>query len=85
MNLILDYDANVARLRNNRKHFGRPSFSVWVDEQGRLHAEGGEDLDHSTRCQRSLNDWYAIEQRLKWNNWVYIGSIIVLALALDKL
>jgi len=84
-NLIMDRDAEDARIENSRKHFGRPSFRCWVDKEGKLHVEGGEDPDHSTRCQRSLNEWYDTESRLKWNNWIYGGWILLFALILHVL
>ena len=84
-NLFMDRDAEAARYWNNRKHFSRPSFSAWVDKNGKLNVKSGPDPDHATRCQNSLRDWYAIERRLKWNNWIYAGFILVLVIALEKL
>ena len=83
-NIIMDRDAETERYWNNRKHFSRPSFRMWNDKDG-LHIESGPNPDHATRCQNSLRDWYAIERRLKWNNWIYGGIILVLVLALEKL
>ena len=83
-NIFMDHDSNVASLENSRRHFGRPSFSVRNTKNG-LVMKFGEDLDHATRCQNSLQDWYKTEDRIKWNNWRYMGWIIVLATILELL
>lgn len=80
-NLIMDRDAEDARIWNNREHFGRPSLSI-INTKNGLVVKSGPDPDHATRCQNSLRDWYAIERRLKWNNWIYGGMIVVLYLFL---
>lgn len=83
-NVFMDYDSNVASRENTHRHFSRPSFSVRNTKNG-LVMKFGEDLDHATRCQNSLRDWYEIEDRIKWNNWRYMGWIIVLAAVLELL
>jgi hypothetical protein len=83
-NVFMDRDLEDARVWNSRKHFGRPSFSLVSTKNG-LVMKSGEDLDHATRCQNSLRDWYQIERRLKWNNWIYMAWIILLAITLDRL
>lgn len=83
-NVFMDRDMETERVWNSRKHFGRPSFRMWSDKDG-LHIVSGPDPDHATRCQNSLRDWYSIERRVKWNNWIYAGMIFALATALNKL
>lgn len=84
-NIFMDRDLETERYWNNREHFGRPSFRMWVDKNGQLHVKSGPDPDHATRCQNSLRDWYSIERRVRWNNWIYAAWIFGLAIALEKL
>jgi hypothetical protein len=64
---------------NSRRHFGRPSFRMWVDKEGQLHVEGGQDLDHSTRCQNSLRDWYDPKEKLLF----YVSAFVSDALTVS--
>jgi hypothetical protein len=84
-NIVTDRDAQNARIWNSRKHFGRPSFRCWVDKNGKLNVVTGPNPDHATRCQNSLRDWHKIQQRIKWNNWIYASWIFILVLGLNKL
>lgn len=84
-NLIMDRDAEHARLLNSREHFGRPSFAAWQDKDGKIQVRSGPNPDHATRCQNAMRSWNKIERRIKWNNWIYAGWIIVLALVLERI
>lgn len=74
---INDGAYNAASTANSRKHFSRPSFAMWVDKEGELHVKSGPDLDHSTRTQNSMRDWYEIERRLKWYPWIWFGLMFL--------
>jgi hypothetical protein len=86
MNICYDTDGENAARENSRKHFSRPSFSMsYNSATGKYTIKGGEDLDHSQRCQNSLNEWSRIERRLKWNNWIYGAWIVAAIVVLNNL
>lgn len=86
-NLLFDADAEMAHKINERNHmrsgFRGISYDSKTGKYEVLH--NGDNRDHAQRCQDSLRDWYKIEQRLKWNNWIYSGVIIAIFLFLDRI
>ena len=84
-NLLFNADAEAAHAENERNHM-RSGFRgiSYNSKTGKYEVRhNGDHRDHAQRCQDSLNDWYKIEQRLKWNNWVYGGAIIAIFIFLD--
>jgi len=67
---------DAASQANKRKHFSRPSFSMWADKDG-IHVKEGRNPDHATRCQESLADWYKTKQRMKWYPWIWLLVMII--------
>jgi len=55
---------NAWSLHCERAHLSRPSFAAWVDKQGKLRVRAGDNPDHSTRCQRSLQMYHDRRQKL---------------------
>lgn len=68
---------NAASRANDRKHFSRPGLSM-ATSGGKLvkFKVIGDDRPHDVRCQTALQDWYKIEQRLRWYPAIYFALMI---------
>jgi len=80
-NLFFEADAEIMHRANSRRNFGRGTFGLWVDKEGKMHIRtDGDERDHSQRCIDSLNESYDEERLARWNNWIYAGLILAIVI-----
>lgn len=54
---------------SNRRHMRRQGFAAWVDYDGKINIEVGDDRPHAERCAASLRDCNDIDRYLRWKPW----------------